>query len=68
MVEQAEENTGEPPERVSVDNGYYSDDNVEAMEEKNIDAYIAAGRMKHGDAITSPPGRNGGSGARCTTC
>ena len=57
MVEQVEENTGELPEKVSVDNGYYSDGNVEAMEEKDVDAYIAAGKMKHGDVITSPRGR-----------
>jgi len=57
MVEQVEENTGELPEKVSVDNGYYSNDNVEAMEEKDVDAYIAAGKMKHGEKITSPRGR-----------
>jgi len=57
MVEQVVENTGELPEKVSVDNGYYSNDNVEAMDEKDVDAYIAAGKMKHGEKITSPRGR-----------
>ena len=35
------------PEQVSADAGYCSDANLEAMESRKIDAYIAAGRAKH---------------------
>ena len=38
---------GRKPEEVSADAGYCSDANLAAMEERAIDAYIAAGRAKH---------------------
>ena len=57
MVEQMKKNTGATPEKVLADAGYYSDANVTKMQDESIDAYIAAGKMKHGDAITSPRGR-----------
>jgi hypothetical protein len=57
MVVQVKRNTGATPEAVLADAGYYSDANVAKMQDESIDAYIAAGKMKHGDAITSPRGR-----------
>ncbi len=57
MVEQVKKNTGANPASVLADTGYYSDANVAKMQDKSIDAYIAAGKMKHGEAITSPRGR-----------
>src|SRR5271166_706450 len=47
MVDAVEANVGRKPEQVSADAGYCSDANLEAMESRNIDAYIAAGRAKH---------------------
>jgi transposase len=47
MVDAVEANMGRKPEQVSADAGYCSDANLEAMESRNIDAYIAAGRAKH---------------------
>ena len=57
MVEQVKKNTGTTPEQVLADAGYYSDANVTKMQDESIDAYIAAGKRKHGEAITSPRGR-----------
>ena len=47
MVDAVEANMGRKPEEVSADAGYCSDANLAAMEERAIDAYIAAGRAKH---------------------
>jgi transposase len=47
MVDAVEANLGRKPDEVSADAGYCSDANLEAMESRNIDAYIAAGRAKH---------------------
>lgn len=47
MVERIENNTGQLPEEMSLDAGYYSDGNVKHLEEKGIDGYIAPCRMKH---------------------
>jgi transposase len=48
MLDQIEANTGARPEQVSADAGYCSEDNLAALEEKTIDAYVATGRQKHG--------------------
>ena len=56
MVEQAKENTGgEVPDVLSADNGYFSEENVEYLENEEIDAHLATGRQKHGDAPPPPP-------------
>ena len=47
MVDAVEAAMGRKPDQVSADAGYCSDANIEAMEERAIDAYIAAGRAKH---------------------
>jgi transposase len=47
MVEQIEENTGRSPEKVSADSGYFSEKNVENLEERDVDGYIATERQKH---------------------
>ncbi len=47
MVDAVEANMGRKPDEISADAGYCSDANLEAMESRNIDAYIAAGRAKH---------------------
>jgi hypothetical protein len=50
MVDQIEQNVGELPAQLSADAGYCSEDNLEALEQRKIDGYIATGRQKHGTA------------------
>jgi transposase len=58
MVERMRANLGGAcPKRMSLDNGYYSDENVEFLRGEGIDAYIATGRLKHGEV--SPPAPRG---------
>lgn len=52
LVDQVETNTGRRPKRVLADAGYGSDDNLEHLEGKKVDAYVAVRRDKH----ASPPG------------
>ena len=40
-------NTGAKPDQLSADNGYCSEANLEALEARGIDGYIATGRAKH---------------------
>jgi len=48
MLDQIEANTGAKPQQVSADAGYCSEENIAALDEKKIDAYVATGRQKHG--------------------
>jgi len=50
MVDAIKDNTGQTPAQISADNGYCSEANIQAMEDRKIDAYIATGRHKHGQA------------------
>jgi len=56
MVEQVRVNTGETPRQLSADAGYFSEENVKGLEAKNIDPYIAAERLKHGQPPPEPQG------------
>ena len=47
MADAIEANLGKKPTQLSADAGYCSDANLKAMEEREIDAYIAPGRAKH---------------------
>jgi hypothetical protein len=47
MVDAVEANLGRKPEQASADSGYCSEANLEGMERRNIDAYVATGRAKH---------------------
>ena len=47
MVERIEQNTGELPDEMSLDAGYYSDANVERLEGKKIEVYMPPCRLKH---------------------
>lgn len=40
MVDAVERECGERPQRVSADSGFFSNENLQAMEERNIDAYV----------------------------
>jgi transposase len=55
LVDQVETNTGRRPKRVLADAGYQSDDNLEHLEHKRIDAYIAVRRDKHSAAPGPAP-------------
>ena len=52
LVEQIRENLGAYPDKLLADAGYWDKDNVGFCEERNIDPYIATGRLKRGE---SPP-------------
>lgn len=56
MVERLKANlSGLSPKRMSLDNGYYTDENVEFLRGEGIDAYIATGRLKHGEVPPPAP-------------
>ncbi|MEI7902421.1 MAG: IS1182 family transposase, partial [bacterium] len=56
MVERMKANLGGLcPKQMTLDNGYYSDENVEFLRQAGIDAYIATGRLKHGEAPPPAP-------------
>jgi len=52
MVEAMENNTGQHPEMLTADAGYFSESNVEALEKADIEGFVAVERLKHGE---SPP-------------
>jgi hypothetical protein len=51
-VEGIEANVGEHPRELSADAGYFSEDNVQFLEKKGIDGYVATGKMKHGEVVS----------------
>jgi transposase len=56
MIERLKANlSGLRPKRMSLDNGYYTDENVEFLRREKIDAYIATGRLKHGEVPPPAP-------------
>src|SRR5271168_1052308 len=57
MVDAIEANLSRKPAQLSADAGYCSDANLAALEERDVDAYIAPGRGKHA-------GEGEGGGAR----
>ena len=42
-LEEIKHTTGDLPDKMSLDNGYMSGDNLEAFDGKDIDVYIATG-------------------------
>jgi transposase len=54
MVEQVERNTGRRPEELSADADFCSEENLETLQARGIDAYLATGRQKHGDDSPTP--------------
>jgi transposase len=57
LTDQVEANTGRRPRRLLADAGYQSVDNLEYLEDRRIDAYIAVRRDKH--SSTPPPAPRG---------
>jgi len=47
-IEELLETVGRLPEKLSIDNGYFSGENLSIIEEKQIDAYVATGRGEKG--------------------
>jgi hypothetical protein len=52
MTDAIEINLGRKPEQLSADAGYCSEANLEALENRDIDAYVATGRAR--DAVAGP--------------
>jgi transposase len=48
MVEVIQEQSGQKPEQLLADSGYCSEENLQYLAEKKIDAYLATERQKHG--------------------
>ena len=71
MTDAIETNLGRKPEQLSADAGYCSEANLEALEKRNIDAYVATGRARDavagtvkGEAAAAMPAGSGGTPSR----
>jgi hypothetical protein len=54
LVEEIRQNTGgNKPKKVSGDTGYFSEANIDYLEDEQIDGYIATARQKHSDKAES---------------
>ncbi len=54
MLEEAILNTGKKPEEASADAGYFSNDNIELMEQKGIDGYVPPDRQRRSEEPAPP--------------
>ena len=50
MADAVEANTGAKPAQISADSGYCSEENLAALETRQITGFVATGRQKHGQA------------------
>lgn len=57
LLERVVENCGSVPEAVTADSGYFSEQNVAKAASMGINAYIATGRLKHGEQPKPVRGR-----------
>ena len=57
MLDLIEANTGKRPKRLTADAGYWSAENSEACTKRNIQDFIATGRLKHGEEPPAVRGR-----------
>ena len=57
MLLKVEELTGQLPDKLSADSGYWSEDNAAFCAELGVDAHIATGRLKHGERLPPVRGR-----------
>lgn len=64
MLDRVIANCGKAPKILSADAGYFSEENVRAVEGRGVDPYIATGRLKHGE---KPPVVRGRKPAHMTT-
>src|ERR1700693_864699 len=63
MIDATKTNLGRYPEQASADAGYCSEANLEALETRDIDGYVATGRARDAVAGTVDGGAAGGAGA-----
>ena len=52
-IEELIATVGTLPQKMSIDNGYFSAENLTAIEEKEVDAYVAVGRGEKGTPTSS---------------
>jgi len=58
MVEQVQANTGLLPKELSADSGYFCQEDIEQVQAKGVEPYVAPGRSKHGqEPVAAPKGR-----------
>lgn len=57
MLERIQANTGRMPDALIADAGYCSTANLEACEEKGLEAYISTNRQQHGQRLRPSRGR-----------
>ena len=57
MLGQAQRNVGQEVRirKASLDAGYFSEANVQWLEQEKIDGYVATGRLKHGERVAAAP-------------
>ncbi len=55
MLETIEVQSGQKPAELLADSGYCSEENLEQLGTRKVDAYIATERQKHSEETTSPP-------------
>lgn len=57
MLEQVESNTGQRPEEVSADAGYWVEAEIDEVEEQGIEAFVAPEKIKHREWREAKPPR-----------
>ncbi|WP_243375686.1 IS1182 family transposase [Microvirga solisilvae] len=55
MVEQTRNNTGLLPAQLSADSGYLCKEDIEKVEAKGVECFVATGRSKHGEEPEAAP-------------
>jgi transposase len=55
MVDQIKEQCGEMPKKISADAGNYSEDNVKKLQGREVEPFIAPGKIKHNDRLVPAP-------------
>lgn len=55
MLVQVKSNVGAVPSKASMDAGYFSEDNVEALKKMAVEAFIPPERRKHGEVVPPAP-------------
>jgi hypothetical protein len=69
LIEATANNLGRKPKQASADSGYCSEANLEALEARGVDGYVAPGCAKHPTAANGKAGGplTSGCGRRSTT-
>jgi transposase len=55
LIEQVQANTGKLPAQVSMDAGYFSEQNLQAIEALGAEAFIPPDRLEHGKPLSAAP-------------